>query len=509
MCGILRLIKTRLATALERNRPLGFMIRQIDPNAKLADEVSVEALEAAVPHTTVEAVVADLGASEQRRRKLPAELTILLSVAMNIFTQHPLEDVLRQLLKGLRLLWPEDDFATANKSAISKARYRLGASPLVELFRRVCKPMATPETHGAFLFGLRLMAIDGTTEDLPDSPENARAFGRPGSNRGDGAFPQAKGVYLAECGTHAIVDAGFWPCRTGEDGCARRLLRSVTEGMLLMWDSGLHSFDLAQDSRARGAHFLGRVPANIKFQPLWRLSDESYLAYIYPSDRQRRGRGEHLLVRVIEYTLSDPALPGHGATHRLMTSLLESDRCPAIELACAYHERWEVELAVDEMDTHQKLAQHPLRSKKPVGVLQELYGLLIAHYVVRHTMHQAALQVGLDPDRLSFTKSLSLIRDAIPEFQMVAPEQHEALYRRLLRDIARHRLPEREGRINPRVVKRKMSNFRLKRAEHQHWPQPSVPFREAVTITRRTTVAALAMKPQPSVAYREAVPVLK
>ena len=485
---------------------MGFMIRQIDPNAKLADEVSVEAIEAAVPRATVEAVVADLGVAEQRRRKLPAELTILLTVAMNLFTHDALEEVLRKLLQGLRFLWPQPDILTASKGAISMARYRLGAAPLVELFHRLCQPMATQQTRGAFLFGLRLMAFDGTNEDLPDTPENARIFGRPGGNRGDGAFPQAKGFYLTECGTHAVVDAGFWPCRTGEDSCAHRLLRSVTEGMLLMWDSGLHSFDLAQDTRATGAHFLGRVPGNVKLQPIWRVSDGSYLAYIYPSDYQRRKKGEHLLVRVVEYTLTDPALPGHGQTHRLMTSLLDPGQCPALELACAYHERWEIELSVDEMDTHQKLARHPLRSKKPVGVIQELYALLIAHYVVRHTMHEAALQASLDPDRLSFTKALSLLCDAIPEFQMVVPEQHEALYRRLLEDIARQRLPERQGRTNPRVVKRKMSNFRLKRAEHQHWPQPSVPFREAVAVSHHATVPLLAMKLHPSIAYREAAP---
>jgi hypothetical protein len=488
---------------------LGFMIRQIDPNAKLADEVSLEALEAAVPRATVEAVVADLGASEQRRRKLPAELTMLLGVAMNLFTAHPLEEVLRKLLRGLRLIWPGDDFATASKSAISMARYRLGASPMVELFHRVCKPMATEDTSGAFLFGLRLMALDGTSEDLPDTVENARAFGRPGSQRGQGAFPQAKGVYLVECGTHAVVDAGFWPCRTGEHSCARRLLRSVTEGMLLMWDCGLHSFDLVQATLARSAHFLGRVPACVKFQPIWALPDGSYLAYIYPSDRGRRRKGEHQLVRVIEYTLTDPDRPGYGETHRLMTSLLETECCPATDLACAYHERWEIELAVDEMDSHQRLAGRPLRSQKPAGVIQELYGLLIAHYVVRHTMHQAALQAGLDPDRLSFTRALSLICDAIPEFQTVAPEQHDVLYRRLLGDIARHLLPKRDNRINPRVVKRKMSNFRLKRPEHQHWPQPSVPFREAVAIVHRHTVPVLPMMLQSNVAYREAVPVLK
>ncbi len=187
------------------------MIRQIDPNAKLADEVSVDALEAAVPRATVEAVVADPGVAEQRRRKLPAELTVLLTVAMNLFTHDALEEVLRKLLRGLRFIWPQPDITTANKGAISMARYRLGAAPLAELFHRVCKPMATDETQGAFLFGLRVMAFDGTNEELPDTAENARIFGRPGGYRGDGAFPQAKGVYLLECGTHAIVDAGFWP----------------------------------------------------------------------------------------------------------------------------------------------------------------------------------------------------------------------------------------------------------------------------------------------------------
>jgi hypothetical protein len=165
-----------------------------------------------------------------------------------------------------------------------------------------------------------------------------------------------------------------------------------------------------------------------------------------------------------------------------MTSLLDYEQYPALELACAYHERWEVEITIDEVDTHQRLANHPLRSKKPVGILQELYGLLIAHYAIRHVMHEAALQAGLDPDRLSFTNALHLICDAIPEFQMAIPEQRPALYQRLLRDIARYRLPERDHRINPRVVKRKMSKFPLKRPVHRQWPQPSKAFRDAIVM---------------------------
>jgi hypothetical protein len=442
----------------------------------------LEALEAAVPHEQVKAVISDLGVAEQRRRKLTAEVGLLMSVAMNLFTHDPLPQVLVKLMKGLRFIWPDARLVPANKSAISQARYRLGARPVVELFHRTCQPMATEATPGAFLFGLRLMAIDGTLEDVPDTPENAQVFGRHSSGRGDSAFPQVQAVYLAECGTHAIIDAGFWPCHTSERVGGLRLLRSVAQGMLLMWDRGFHSFDMVQHTRAKGAHFLGRVPSHVQLKPLYNLPDGSYLACIQPSDPNRRKAGEQMVVRVITYTIDDPAREGHGQIHRLMTSLLEPERYPALELACAYHERWEEELTIDEMDTHQRLVNHPLRSKKPVGVIQELYGLLIAHYAVRYVMHDAALGAGLDPDRLSFTNALSLICDAVAEFQMVTVEQQQELYQRLLCDIARYRLPERKPRTNPRVVKRKMSKFRLKRPEHRQWPQPSKVFRDAVVM---------------------------
>ena len=187
-------------------------------------------------------------------------------------------------------------------------------------------------------------------------------------------------------------------------------------------------------------------------------------------------------MRVIKYTIDDPNRSGHGELHRLITSLLDPDLYPAHTLACEYHQRWEIEITIDEVNTHQRLPNIPLRSQKPVGVIQEAYGLLIAHYAVRAIMHEAALQAGLDPDRLSFINAVQVTRDAIPEFQMTAPEQLPRLYQRLLNDIARHRLPERDNRSNPRVVKRKMSKFKLKRAAHRCWPRPSKPFQEAVAI---------------------------
>ena len=187
---------------------------------------------------------------------------------------------------------------------------------------------------------------------------------------------------------------------------------------------------------------------------------------MYPSEARRRAAGERLLVRVITYTITDPALPGYAEQYRVLTTLLNPRHAPAHDLACAYHERWEIELVVDELDTHQRLAARTLRSLKPVGVIQELYGLLLAHYAVRVLMHEAALQADVDPDRLSFVHALEIVCDAVPEFQMVAPSQQRALYERLLLDIAAKRLPARRARSNARVVKGKMSNFKRKRAEH-------------------------------------------
>jgi hypothetical protein len=389
--------------------------------------------------------------------------------------------VLRKLAQGLRFIWPDPSYRVPGASAFVYRRYQLGMRPLALLYARLAQPLAIPQTLGAFRFGLRLMAIDGTVEDVPDTPANAAAVGRQHGSRGNSAFPQVQCVYLVECGTHAIVDATFWPCGTSERGGAATLLRAIRADMLVLWDRGLHEYDLLAAVRQRGAQALGRLPAHVKPEGAASLPDGSTLAYLRPSDRQRRPR-ECLLVRIIAYTLTDPALPGYGEVHRLVTTLLDPRVAPARDVVCLYHERWESELVVDETDTHQRLAGRPLRSRKPEGVLQELYALLIAHYAIRVLMHEAALHAGVDPDRLSFVHAVRVIHDAIPEFQMVSPAEHPRLYARLLQDIAVGRLPERRLRSNPRVVKRKMSNFRLKRPEHRHWSQPTCPFRQSVAL---------------------------
>jgi hypothetical protein len=442
---------------------MGFIARQRRATTTFTDAIALEALERVVPSTALQRAVAEADMATARRRKLPADVTLLVCVAMGLFSHEALRVVLHKLVHGLRLFWPDPEIALASKSAISQARYRLGARPVVALFHRLCQPLATDRTPGAFRFGLRLVALDGTVEDVPDSAANVRAFGRHHSDRGASAFPQVQGVYLSECGTHAVLDAGFWPCHTSERVGAFRLLRSVCAGMLLLLDRGFYSFEMVERTLARGAHILVRVPTSVTLAVRWRLPDGSYWAYIYPSDPQRRKRGDHLLVRVIVYTLTDPARPGYANTHRLVTTLLNAQEAPALELVCTYHDRWEIERTIDEIDTHQRLVQHPLRSQKPVGVIQELYGLLVAHYAVRAIMAAAAAQAEIAPTRLSFTQSVELIRLAVHDFQLIEPTDHPQLYQRLLHDIAACRLSQRAKRTNPRVVKRKMSKFHLKR----------------------------------------------
>jgi len=359
----------------------------------------------------------------------------------------------------------------------------VGARPLAALFRRVCRPLATPATPGAFLGRWRLLALDGKKLDVPDTPANARAFGRPRGGRGTSAWPQVQVVALTECGTHAVCDAGVWPHAASEHVGARRLLRSVGPGALLTWDRGLHSFDLVVAARARGAHVLGRLPARVQPEVVRPLRDGTQLVRLRPGDRRRRG--EAVLARLLAYTLDDPARPGHRQAHRLLTSLLNPRRAGAAALIVAYHARWEAELVFDELGTHQR-PPTPLRSRTPVGVLQEVYGLLLAHYVVRAVMAAAAATAPapLPPTRLSFLASLRLIRLALPELQRTAPAARPRLYRQLLAELVAAPLPPRRNRCYPRVVKQKMSNFGVKRPEHRRWPQPTKAFRDAIKLAK-------------------------
>ena len=450
------------------------MIRQIEADAKISEAVRMEALEQALPYAEIQAVVAAHGLQRQRERKLSAEMGLLLGIAMHLYRGCSLVQVLWKLMKGVRLLRPETQLAT--KGAISQLRYAIGARAMVDLFHRVCQPMARPDTPGAFWQGLRLMGIDGTDEATADTPANERFFGRHSAGWGTAAFPQLKAVHLVEIGTHAVVDSGVWPVHSGEKTIGKRMLRSLSAGMLVLWDCGFHSFDMVQKALAKGAHILTRLPANVKVEVIRRLANGSTLIDLVQRDHNGRIVGQAIRLRLIEYTVRDPALPGYGERR------LDEAVYPALELARLYHERWEAEITIDEIDTHQRQAAPRFRSLKPVGVIQEFYGLLIAHYVLRKIMLDAAHAAQLDPDRLSFTNALELIVDAIYDFQFLDPAQHPTRYRQLLRDIAFFQLPPRVTRSNPRVIRAKLANFKMKRLKHYHWPQPACSFQEAIIL---------------------------
>ena len=310
-----------------------FTIRQSEAECKFANALTIDALCHAIPHSAISEVIANEGVGEVRVRRLTAALTVWLVIALHLFPGVAISGVFGKLARGLRLLWPDPCVPLPSDSALSYRRQQLGARPMVALFHQVCKPIATPQTKGAFLFGLRLMAIDGTSEDCADTPANAKAFGRHSSDRGPSAFPQLQGVYLVECGTHVVVDAGFWPCHTSERVGGFRLLRSLSRGMLVMWDRGFHDYDMLVAARKRGAHVLSRLPATVKPLPLRTLPDGSVLSYLLPSDATRRKAGERMLVRVVNYTINDPALPGYGEQHRVITTLLTPRLAPAHDLA--------------------------------------------------------------------------------------------------------------------------------------------------------------------------------
>ena len=341
------------------------MLRQIEAERKFCQHIDLAALQQVVSTETIRAVLQQCGKQAQRERKLCQEAVVWLLIASTLLSHLSLGLVLEKITHGLRLLWPDAQGVLAGESALTYRRYQLGVKPLQVLFRHVCRPLATPDTPGAFLFGLRLLALDGHQTYVPDTPANVAYWGRHQGGRGQAAFPQVQGVYLSECGTHAILDATFAPIHTGEQTLVGRLLRSVGTGDLVLWDRGLHRFDLLEAAARRAAHVLGRISVQLKPTLHKRLPDGTWLVALAPADPKRRQREEKRLVRLICYTFADAGRPGAGETHRLVTTLLDWERYPAQELACAYHQRWEIEIAFDEIETHQQPAVSLLRSRKP------------------------------------------------------------------------------------------------------------------------------------------------
>jgi hypothetical protein len=460
---------TRQGCCWESTQDAGFILDRLEGLSKV------------IPPEVMEQALLDTGRAMQRVCRLSHRVMLWVVLAMGVLTHLPI----RQVFKHARRMRSGE--RTPSRSNLCEGRQRLGVEPVRRVFELVVRPLATPQTPGAFYKGLRPMGIDGTVEDVPDTPANEQRFGRSRGGRGDSAFPQIRKVSLVELGTHVELAMAIGGWHDSEQKLVGQLWDQIPADALLIEDRGFFSYEHWKMLDARGVKLLIRVKSNMIFKPIQRLPDGSYLAKIYPSSYARDKDRHGIVVRVIEYTLDDPQRTGHGQKHVLLTNLFDHETYPALELACAYHERWEEELVFDEQKTHQdprrpgKPAQ--LRSQTPQGVEQELYALSLGHFVVRALMLEAATEENLDVDHLSFTGCLRILQARLPECDSSTPVRMEHWYRLLLEEMAQERIEPRRNRVNPRVVKRKMSKFAKKRPEHRHRPPLKKTFAATVVIT--------------------------
>jgi hypothetical protein len=391
---------------------------------RITDYISLGVITKTFPGGKVHAVLEATNKTSIRERALPAHVVVYYLIALALYMHASSREVLRCLLEGVQwLLDPSTPLKVAGKSGISQARTRLGWEPVRQLHDEVVRPIANPSTKGAWYRSWRLVSLDGSTFDIADEAANDEAFGRPGASRGSSAFPQIRFVSLVENGTHVLFGSQMAGYATGEITLGEAVLASLKEGMLCLADRNFFGFALWTRAQGSSADLLWRIKKNMRLPRERRLPDGSYLSHIYPSERDWRHKSNGVLVRVIDYRLE--GIADAEPIYRLVTTILDPKRGPAHELAALYHERWEIETALDELKTHLRGARIVLRSKTPNLVRQEFYGLMMAHFAIRSLIHEAALKADEDPDRLSFLHAVRVVRRKLPAASAVPPWQED------------------------------------------------------------------------------------
>ena len=395
-------------------------IAVLPPGSRITDYMSLGVIAKTFQRDQVDAILAATGRTSLRERELPAHVVVYYVIALALYMHCSYREVLRMLLEGVRwLMEPSAKLKVTGKSGISQARTRLGWEALQQLHDAVVAPIARPTTRGAWYRDWRLVSLDGSCLDIADERANAAAFGRPAASRGASAYPQLRFVALVENGTRVLFGTRLGPYSSGETSLAKGALTALRPGMLCLADRQFFGFPFWQLAQATGADLLWRLKAGAKLMREQPLADGSYLSSVYPSAHDRHHQRNGLRLRVIDYHLEGVA--GAEPLYRLATTVLDPTRAPAEELAALYHERWEIETALDELKTHLRGARIVLRSKTPDLVRQEFYGLMMAHFAIRSLMHEAALKAGEDPDRLSFLHTVRVVRRAVTAPSAISP----------------------------------------------------------------------------------------
>lgn len=401
-------------------------LAELPKGARITDYISLGVISKTFPREMIQRSISDTGKSSKRQRDLPAHVVFYYVIALALYMQSSYREVLRCLLEGIQWLkGPESRVRVTGKSGISQARKRLGYEPMKRVHDATVMPIATKDTRGAWYRQWRIVSIDGTTMDAADTQGNQEYFGRPGASRGEAAYPQLRVVSLVENGTHVLFGTQLAGYRTGESRLADKVVQSLAPGFLCLADRNFLSFALWKRAAATGADLLWRARKNAVLPMEERLEDGSYLSHVYPTPGDRRKGKNGIAVRVVEYRLE--GIPDTEDMYRLITTIREPDRAPAKELAALYHDRWEIETAFDELKTHLRGARIILRSKTPELVLQEAYGLLMAHFAIRGLMHEAALRDDTDPDRLSFVHAVRVVRRKLPMYVAFPPGGPESV----------------------------------------------------------------------------------
>ena len=376
-----------------------YSLRQMALDDKISRQVSVEVFTQTYPPQTIQTLVEQDPHVQEKQRRVRHFVTVSVVwfvLMMAIWTRLAQARVWDKLTHKLLVLHPDEDLRVAGASALSYQRQLLGDNLLRRLMEQCCHPLCSPQTPGAFYRGHRLMALDGTLFNVPDTPANDAAFGRSSNQYGKGAYPQIRCVSLLECGSHATVAMSLSASTRHETHGAHDVLGWVQAGMLVMHDAGLFGGGLWQGLRSRGAQVLSAIAEPILLGTGEReaLSDGSYLTWLQPTKGAVYPLKKPMRIRVIEYRVTDTRLGEPGKVSRLATTLLDEHASPALELIVQDHQRWELEAVYDEIKTHQRQQQKVVRSKTPQGVRQEVYATVLAPDAVRAVMVQAAAEAG-------------------------------------------------------------------------------------------------------------------